>query len=188
MRRLTALTPADIETFRTIDEDGSPDSLYELVGGEIVVRGPMAGWACRVWGQISRQITLHSATPALVSARSGLATLHGFYIPDMTVIDQPGLWYDRPSWGSSEGIAMVVEITASYRDTDRVDKRHAYAVARVPLYLLVDRNYRESTLFSQPDAEAQDYRADVRVPFGSDLELPAPFSFTLTDFTPAAAG
>jgi hypothetical protein len=37
-----------------------------------------------------------------------------------------------------------------------------------------------------PDVEAQDYRADIRLPFGSGLELPAPFSFTLTDFTPRA--
>lgn len=183
MRRLTALTPEDIDTFRTIDEDGSPDLLNELIGGEIVVRGPMAGWACRVWAQISRQITLRSMTPALISARSGLATLHGFYIPDMTVADQPDFWRGRPSWGSPEGIAMVAEITASCRDTDRVDKRRGYAIAGVPLYLLVDRNHCESVLFSQPDVEAQDYRADIRVPFGSDLELPAPFSFTLTDFT-----
>ena len=90
------------------------------------------------------------------------------------------------AWGSAAGIVMLVEITASYRDTDRVDKRRAYAAAGIPLYLLIDRNHRETVLFSQPDVEAQDYRADIRVPFGSDLELPAPFSFTLTDFTPPA--
>jgi Uma2 family endonuclease len=104
----------------------------------------------------------------------------------MTVMGRPDLWPDRPSWGSPEGIAMLSEITASYRDTDRVDKRRAYAAAGIPLYLLVDRENRETVLFSRPDVEAQDYRADVRVPFGSDLELPPPFSFTLTDFTPHA--
>ena len=50
VRTLTALTPIDIETFRIIDEEGSPDLLNELIGGEIVVRGPAAGWACRTWG------------------------------------------------------------------------------------------------------------------------------------------
>ena len=68
------------------------------------------------------------------------------------------------AWGSAAGIVMLVEITASYRDTDRVDKRRAYAAAGIPLYLLIDRNHRETVLFSQPDVEAQDYRADIRVP------------------------
>ena len=184
MRTLTALTSADIDNFRIIDEEGSPDLLNELIGGEIVVRGPMAGRACRIWAEISNQIMLRSAGRALVSARTGLATPHGFFIPDMTVVDQPGFWCGRPSWGPPDGIAMLLEITASYRDTDRVHKRLAYAAAGIPLYLLIDRNHRESVLFSQPDVEAQDYRADIRVPFGSDLELPAPFSFTLTDFAP----
>lgn len=82
---------------------------------------------------------------------------------------------------------MVVEVTSSAPEDGRDAKRRAYAAAGIPLYLLIDRGRRESVLFSQPDVEAQDYRADIRVPFGSDLELPAPFSFTLTCFTPPAA-
>ena len=125
MRTLTTLTLADIDNFRIIDEEGSPDLLNELIGGEIVIRGPMPGRDCRIWAQISRQIMLRSDTRALVAAG-------------------------------------------------------------IPLYLLIDRNRSETVLFSRPDVEARDYRADIRVPFGSDLELPAPFSFTLTDFTPRA--
>lgn len=56
-------------------------------------------------------------------------------------------------------------------------KRRGYAAAEVALYLLVDRERRELVLFSQPGDG--DYRADVQVPFGSPLELPAPLSFTL---------
>lgn len=85
---------------------------------------------------------------------------------------------------TAAGVLLVAEVTSSVSADDREAKRRAYAAVGIPLYLLVDRDRQEVVLFSQPDVEAQDYRADVRVPFGSDLELPAPFSFTLTDFTP----
>lgn len=126
MTALTDLTLNDIHYFRGIDEEGSPDLLNELIGGEVVVRGPMDGDGCHIWSEISRLIIMRSGTKV----------------------------------------------------------RRAYGAAGIPLYLLIDRNHREHILFSQPDVEAQDYRADIRVPFGSDLELPAPFSFTLTDFLP----
>lgn len=71
----------------------------------------------------------------------------------------------------------MAEVPSSRADTDREVKRLGYADAEVPLYLLVDRGRQEVVLFSQPGAG--DYRADVRVPFGSPLELPAPLSFTL---------
>jgi Uma2 family endonuclease len=83
-------------------------------------------------------------------------------------------------------MTISVEITSTNSGVDREDKRRAYAAAGIPLYLLVDRQNRESVLFSAPDVEAQDYAADIRVPFGSPLPLPEPFSFTLTGFTPAA--
>lgn len=184
MDALTPLTAAEIENFRVIDEEGCGDLLNECIGGEIVVRGPLDGRGNHIWSEICHQLVIRSADRVLVSARSGLRTTHGFFIPDMSIFERDVLG-GRPSWGSSEGIAMLVEIVASHRDTDRVYKRHAYAAAEIPLYLLVDRSRRETVLFSEPDAEAQDYGADIRVPFGSDLELPAPFSFTLTDFTPS---
>jgi len=57
-------------------------------------------------------------------------------------------------------------------------KRHCYGKAGIPLYLLVDRDARTVTLFSEPSIEAEDYRADVRVAFGRGLDLPKPFGFT----------
>ena len=103
----------------------------------------------------------------------------------MTVAE-PGSFDGEPSWGTAAGILLLAEVTSSVSTDDRESKRRAYAAVGVPLYLLVDRDNLETVLFSRPDVEAQDYRADIRVPFGSDLELPAPFSFTLTDFTPRA--
>ena len=67
---------------------------------------------------------------------------------------------------------MVVEVTSSAPADDREAKRRAYAAVGIPLYLLVDRGRRETVLFSQPDVEAKDYRADIRVPFGQTSNSP----------------
>jgi hypothetical protein len=49
--------------------------------------------------------------------------------------------------------------------------------AKIPLYLLVDRQQGQVTLFSDP--VRSDYTTQTRVPFGGSIKLPPPFSFTL---------
>jgi Uma2 family endonuclease len=75
------------------------------------------------------------------------------------------------------GVTMVVEVTSSRPEDDRKSKRHAYAAAKIPLYLLVDRETRRATLFSDP--ERGDYQRTSTVSFGGSVELPEPFSFKL---------
>ena len=72
---------------------------------------------------------------------------------------------------------MVVEVTSSSPDHDRSAKRHGYASAKIPLYLLVDRQQGRVTLFSDP--VGNDYTTQSQVPFGGIVKLPPPFSFTL---------
>ncbi|HEY8478453.1 MAG TPA: Uma2 family endonuclease [Spirillospora sp.] len=50
-----------------------------------------------------------------------------------------------------DGIALVLEVTSSRPERDRVAERHGYARAGIPLYLLVDREESKVTLFSDPD-------------------------------------
>lgn len=75
---------------------------------------------------------------------------------------------------------MVVEVTSYDSDTDGRDRREkplAYARAGIPVYLLVDREVREVTVFSEPDGGRYE---DVHiVPFGKDVELPDPVGITL---------
>jgi hypothetical protein len=63
--------------------------LNEFIGGEIVVRGPRDGDGCQIWGLIQRQILLRTTAGLMVSGRSGLMTLHGYFIPDMTATSSP---------------------------------------------------------------------------------------------------
>ncbi|WP_194924550.1 Uma2 family endonuclease [Catenulispora pinisilvae] len=171
--------------FHRFDDMLGPEYRAELIAGEIIVNPPPHGTHEQVFAKLNNQLVKKSAIEIEVSGHRGIETPLGDYIPDMT-ITEPDTFGGKPPWGSPEGILLLVEITSSMRASDRVAKRRAYAAAGIPFYLLVDRQNVESVLFSQPDVEAQDYRADIRVPFGSDLELPAPFSFTLTDFTPRA--
>jgi hypothetical protein len=74
-------------------------------------------------------------------------------------------------------IERVVEVTSSSPDRDRKTKRRAHAAARVPLYLLIDRDERQVTLFDDPRRD--DYATMFVAAFGSGVRLPPPFSFTL---------
>ena len=72
---------------------------------------------------------------------------------------------------------MVVEVTSSNASTDRDEKRRGYAAAKIPLYLLIDRQRKESVLFSEP--MRGDYTTADRRPIDEPVPLPEPFSFTL---------
>ncbi|HWG25449.1 Uma2 family endonuclease [Actinospica sp.] len=79
---------------------------------------------------------------------------------------------------STAGIEMVVEVTSSNPDNDRGAKRRAYAGVGIPLYLLADRQRKETVLFSEPGHG--DYAVTAR-PLGEPVPLPEPFSFALDD-------
>jgi Uma2 family endonuclease len=179
------ITAETRQAFHEFDATLGPEYRAELVAGEIIVNPPPNGGHEHVFAAVNRQLMRHSAIDVDLSGNRGVATPFGDFIPDLTVAEL-GAFEGEPSWGTTAGILLLGEITSSKRNTDREEKRRAYAAAGIPFYLLVDRDNRESVLFSEPDVEAQDYRADIRVPFGSDLTLPAPFSFTLTDFTPSS--
>ena len=82
--------------------------------------------------------------------------------------------------GSPDGVALVVEITSSNPTVDRDAKRRGYAAAKVPLYLLVDREEKQTVLFSAP--ARGDYRTVSSRPITEQVDLPAPFGFAVEDF------
>jgi Uma2 family endonuclease len=74
---------------------------------------------------------------------------------------------------------LLVEVTSdSNGDTDRIVKRRRYAEYGAPLYLLVDRQERACTLFSEPGPLGYT-KAVGPYPFGTPVELPEPFGLTL---------
>ncbi|MFE0464801.1 Uma2 family endonuclease [Kitasatospora sp. NPDC058965] len=156
----------------------------ELVNGEIVVSPPPDGDHEDYLGLIVGQILRESEVVMQASGHKGLitpptrGTLQNHVIPDATIAPQDlRLFRGAPGWMEPDGVAMVVEVTSSKPGRDRIAKRHAYASAKIPLYLLVDRELSTLTLFHSPGGD--DYTEHHEVAFGEPLPLPAPFGFAL---------
>ena len=154
----------------------------ELIDGEIVVTPPPNGNHEHCISRIVEQVFARSSVRMDFAGHKGLIipgdTGEGRFIPDLTFAPRDQhLFRDAPPWMPPRGVAMVVEVTSSSPDHDRFGKRHGYASAKIPLYLLVDRKKAQVTLFSDP--VRNDYITQSRVPFGGSAKLPPPFSFTL---------
>ncbi|MFJ9849450.1 Uma2 family endonuclease [Streptomyces sp. NPDC101150] len=159
----------------------------EFIEGEIVVTPPPDGNHERFFSRLSKQILAKSDVDMDFSGTKGLLLRPGdrknHVIPDITFApSELDLFHGAEPWMPSEGVALVVEVTSSKPEHDRVTKRRCYARSGIPFYLLVDRERATITLFSDPSGE--DYVANITVPFGKPLPLPTPFSFDLetTDF------
>ncbi|MER6421397.1 Uma2 family endonuclease [Streptomyces sp. NPDC001137] len=77
-----------------------------------------------------------------------------------------------------DALSFVAELTSSStRDNDLTDKVLVYGKAGVPVYLLLDMQEKQATVFSTPSAKG--YESRCTVPFGEDLAIPAPFDCTL---------
>jgi Uma2 family endonuclease len=103
----------------------------------------------------------------------------GLYSPDLLVTPVPNPVADKTGRVlRADRMLLVAEVTSpSNARDDRGPKLEGYARARVPLYLLVDRQNRTVQLFSDPDKG--EYAAETRVPFGASIALPAPFEVTI---------
>ncbi|MFJ2650366.1 Uma2 family endonuclease [Streptomyces sp. NPDC087420] len=83
-------------------------------------------------------------------------------------------------WAAPDGVLLVAEVNSYDADTDRrdrIEKPDGYAAARIPVYLLVDRDASSVTVHSEPENGV--YRAVTTRPFGALVELPDPVGITL---------
>jgi Uma2 family endonuclease len=156
----------------------------ELIEGEIVVTPPPDGDHEDNIAALSEQILALSKVPMRASGNKGLRLASGgrcpsnHVIPDLTVAPRElRLFRGAEPWMPARNVALVVEVTSTRPERDRAAKRHCYARAGIPLYLLVDREKQRVTLMSEPIED--DYSRTVFVPFGEPLDLPSPFAFAL---------
>ncbi|MEU5050430.1 Uma2 family endonuclease [Streptomyces sp. NPDC021096] len=100
-----------------------------------------------------------------------------WYIPDVAVVPSD-LAKDAGALVPDQTL-LIVEVTSeSNGDTDRIVKRRRYAEYGAPLYLLVDRQERACTLFSEP-GELGYTQTEGPLPFGEPIHLPEPFGVKL---------
>jgi Uma2 family endonuclease len=173
-----------LEDFHALDAQAPEGYRAELLDGVITVTPPPDGDHEHVISRMLAQFIRSSSVEMDAAGHKGLAVsshgqdVPGHVIPDITLAPaELRLFRGAPAWMPPDGVAMVVEVTSSEPARDREAKRRAYAGARIPLYLLVDRQERMVTLFRDP--LDRDYSARSVESFGGKIEVPAPFSFTL---------
>ncbi|MGW3565441.1 Uma2 family endonuclease [Streptomyces sp. NPDC000941] len=102
---------------------------------------------------------------------------NNWYVPDLAVVPRDlvkGAGALLPNQ-----TLLVVEVTSdSNGDTDRIVKRRRYAEYSAPLYLLVDRQERTCTLYSEP-GDLGYTEVHGPHPFGTPIHLPEPFGLEL---------
>ncbi|MEV5508948.1 Uma2 family endonuclease [Streptomyces orinoci] len=171
-----------LEFFLALDP---PEGIrVEFIEGEIVVSPAPDGDHEDAIELVLAQVYEHSKVRMQFAGNKGIKLPRGgrcpknYAIPDATFAPREmRLYRGAPTWMEPDGIAMVVEVTSSKPDGDRIAKRHCYARAGLPLYLLVDRDQGTVTLFSDP-TEA-DYSELHTADFGKPITLPEPFAFDL---------
>jgi Uma2 family endonuclease len=102
-----------------------------------------------------------------------------FYVPDVVVVHPSA----RTKDDERNAIALMVEVTSpSSPDTvlnDRETKPRQYAKAGIPLYLLVDQELAEWTLYALAEGW-QRYQVAANGKYEERVTLPAPFGFEIT--------
>lgn len=167
-----------VEDFEVFDRVAPEHLKVELINGRIIVSPPAGGDHDENIVEIDDQIRLHHPELRTQGARGLVIPAYrtGRAIPDGTVAPK-GNFRGQPEWADPAGVVMLIEVTSSEPEVDRVDKPKAYAEAAIPVYLLVDRERREVVVHWEP--EGGHYTRTTKAEFGKPLDLPAPLSFTL---------
>lgn len=154
----------------------------EFLGGKMGVKAVPDGvhqtitmWLLRQCIQQKPQWDLHIGQGLVVASyRKGRAIPDGVLAPVAHFARTAGEWADP------DGVLMAVEITSHDYDTnqrDRVEKPRAYAESAIPVYLLIDRDSREVTVYSEPVEGV--YQERHTVVFGKNVSLPEPIGIDL---------
>ncbi|MEU1284536.1 Uma2 family endonuclease [Kitasatospora sp. NPDC005856] len=150
----------------------------EIVEGVITPVSP--SWAHETAVDLIREQIGPRMRELGLRAGSGNLDLPGtpnYYVPDLAVV--PAELAKTEGALLPDQTVLVVEVTSpSNGETDRMAKRRRYSQFGAPVYLLVDRQERTCTLFSQP-GQLGYTRVEGPHPFGTPLQLPPPLSLEL---------
>ncbi|MEV5874010.1 Uma2 family endonuclease [Streptomyces sp. NPDC052101] len=148
----------------------------QIVGGKLVMSPTPRGKHAGVVKRLRRQLEGASLPDGLgvyeVSSIALPDDPDDYVTPDLIVL--PEEWEEDDSWlAASEDAALAVEvISSSEKSRDIRDKADWYAVARVPLLLVIDPRNATWALHSGPDNGA--YQDVLPGKFGEPVPLPEP--------------
>ncbi|WP_067535735.1 Uma2 family endonuclease [Nocardia crassostreae] len=150
----------------------------EVIEGRIVLVSPMWDHE-KVIARIRRQLDerVDELDCIMGSGNLDLPGSPNWFIPDLAVI--PAALADGAGALLPKQTLLVVEVTSeSNAETDRKVTRKRYAQYGAPIYLLVDRQSREWTLFTDPHDLGYS-EVDGPHAFGMPIALPEPFGSTI---------
>ncbi|MCX4699704.1 Uma2 family endonuclease [Streptomyces sp. NBC_01373] len=148
----------------------------QIVGGKLVMsptpRGKHAGVVKRLRRQLEAAALPDGLDAYEVSSIALPEDPDDYVTPDLVVL--PTEWEDDDDWlAAPEDAALAVEvISQSEKSREIRDKADWYAVARVPVLLVIDPRKGTWALHTHPDNGA--YKDVLPGKFGESVRLPAP--------------
>ncbi|MET9835609.1 Uma2 family endonuclease [Streptomyces sp. NPDC006385] len=159
----------------------------QIVGGKLVMsptpRGKHAGVVKRVRRRLESAALPEGLDVYEVSSIGLPEDPDDYVTPDLIVLPQE--WEEDENWlADPEDAALAVEVLSpSEKSREIRDKADWYAVARVPVLLVVDPRKGTWTLHTRPDNGA--YRDVLPGKFGESVRLPGPLDIEIaTDDLP----
>ncbi|MFP8886005.1 Uma2 family endonuclease [Streptomyces mangrovi] len=155
----------------------------EIIDGVITVSPPPAGNHNVIAARLQRLLDRAIPEDWYVYQTQGVSIpfRSGIYVPDLLVMPEAVVEEAEGSSVPAGEAELVVEITSPPNARyDRISKPAGYALAGVPLYLLVDRwapGGPTVTLFGEPKGDT--YRVLHSGKFGDKVFLPEPFGLTI---------
>ncbi|MFI8926395.1 Uma2 family endonuclease [Streptomyces sp. NPDC053474] len=139
--------------------DRNPGYRVEIIGGQILVTPPADGPHAVALTDLMIPFLsagLHTTDSKVVQA-IGLwlpTGVEDFAIPDLAVVDADyGDHYIENNCYDPTVFRLVLEVTSSNYQTDLRTKVSAYAEAKVPVYVIVDRKHQRLHVLTDPAAD-----------------------------------
>ncbi|MCT7351241.1 Uma2 family endonuclease [Streptomyces sp. 15-116A] len=169
------------ELLDVLDELNVPDGYQaEIVRGSIVVSPWSKGYYLEVMELVCDQLRPHLPEGHRISYGPFLYVFPGSesaYGPDIHAADRR-THKTVSNRLDGEGLSFVAELTSdSTRKDDLTGKVEVYAKAGVPVYLVLDMQNEQATVFWSPSGSG--YEGRLTKSFGERLDIPEPLNCTL---------
>jgi hypothetical protein len=164
-----------------LDELRVPDGYKaEIIRGSIVVSPWSKGYYHRVMRLVCEQLEPHLPNGHVIDRAPFLYVFPGddcAYGPDVHAAHER-VFETESNRLDGEGLSFAAELTSpSTRKDDVTDKVEVYAKAGVPVYLVLDMQNEQATVFWSPTEGG--YEGRLTKSFGEKLYIPDPFGCTL---------
>jgi Uma2 family endonuclease len=156
--------------------DRNPGYRVEIIGGQILVTPPPDGAHARALTKLMRPFVTAGLDGGETEVLQGVGLWlpegrEDYAIPDLAVVDADfEAHHVENNCYEPLPFRLVLEVTSSNYQTDLRTKVTAYASAKVPVYVIVDRKHNRLHVLTDPIASEYD-KHQVHAP-GQQVTLP----------------